>query len=48
VTAFVSRTQDAFRRRVASLAVDSVVWFLTEPDCVLEIRRLSKLCSDAQ
>lgn len=40
LTAFVSRTQPAFHRRVSSLAWGSLVWFLTEPDYVLRLEPL--------
>jgi hypothetical protein len=36
VTGFVSRTQDAFRRRASRLAWGTYAWFLDEPDRIVD------------
>jgi hypothetical protein len=43
VTAFRSRTQNAFRRRVSAIAWSTLVWFLYEPDRVFRLEELPAL-----
>lgn len=40
VTAFLSRTHGAFRRRVSTIAWNTLVWFLDEPDRVFRLEEL--------
>lgn len=40
VSAFLSRTHDVFRRRVASVAWGTLVWFLDEPDKAFRLEEL--------
>ncbi|MBN8504490.1 MAG: restriction endonuclease [Burkholderiales bacterium] len=39
VTAYADRASPAYRSNINSLAWDSFVWFASEPDCVVSLRR---------
>lgn len=43
LTAFLSRTQDAFRRRVSTVAWDTLVWFLDEPKKIFRLEELPEV-----
>lgn len=42
VSGFLSRTHEAFRRRVSRLAWDTYAWFLDEPDKLIKFEQLSE------
>jgi hypothetical protein len=46
LTGFLSRTHEAFRRRVSRLAWRSHAWFFDEPDKVLKLEDLAQIDAD--
>jgi hypothetical protein len=45
LTAFLSRTDSAWRRRSARVAPGTMAWFLSEPDMLLDFKRLGEPAS---
>lgn len=48
VTGFLSRTHEAFRRRVSRLAWGTHAWFLDEPDRIVRLEDLPERQSESQ